>query len=116
MVDHRCARGKRYPLATVLTLAIAARLAGYRGVTAFAQFAALLSQEQRAAVGCFFSPGRQCRTTPSVTTFHNILARLPPDSFEECLQAWARQMQQEQDKKEAERKEKEQKDRKAEKR
>ena len=33
-------------LRTVLTVAVAARLAGYRGVTAFAQFAALLSQEQ----------------------------------------------------------------------
>ncbi len=39
--DYRCARGQRYPLRTVLTLAIAARLVGYRGVTAFAEFAAL---------------------------------------------------------------------------
>ena len=39
-------RGKRYPLNTILALAVAARLAGYRGVNAFAQFAALLSQEQ----------------------------------------------------------------------
>ena len=39
-------RGKRYPLNTVLAIAVAARLAGYRGVNAFAQFAALLSQEQ----------------------------------------------------------------------
>ena len=46
MPECRKARGKRYPLRTVLTIAVAARLAGYRGVTAFAQFAALLSQEQ----------------------------------------------------------------------
>ena len=38
--------GKRYALNTIVTLAVAARLAGYRGVNAFAQFAALLSQEQ----------------------------------------------------------------------
>ena len=47
----RLARGKRYPLNTVLALAVAARLAGYRGVTAFAQFARLLSQESLKAVG-----------------------------------------------------------------
>ena len=39
--ECRRARGKRYPLNTVLALAVAARLAGYRGVTAFAQFARL---------------------------------------------------------------------------
>ena len=44
--ECRHARGKRYPLKTVLAVAVAARLAGYRGATAFAQFAALLSQEQ----------------------------------------------------------------------
>ena len=49
--ECRHARGKRYPLKTVLAVAVAARLAGYRGATAFAQFAALLSQEQLEAVG-----------------------------------------------------------------
>ena len=38
--ECRHARGKRYPLKTVLAVAVAARLAGYRGSTAFAQFAA----------------------------------------------------------------------------
>ena len=51
--ECRFARGKRYPLKTVLALAVAARLAGYRGVTAFAQFAAPLTQEQLKAVGAF---------------------------------------------------------------
>ena len=49
--DYRRARGQRYSLRTVLTLAIAARLAGYRGVTAFVEFAALLDQRQRREVG-----------------------------------------------------------------
>ena len=89
--EYRHARGKRYSLCTVLALALAARLAGYRGVTAFAQFAALLSQRQRQAVGCFYSPSRQCYTTPSITTFHNILASLPPDTLETALGDWVRQ-------------------------
>ena len=40
---------------------IAARLAGYRGVTAFGEFAARLSQAQLRAVGAFFSPSRRRR-------------------------------------------------------
>ena len=63
-------RGKRYPLNTVLAIAVAARLAGYRGVNAFAQFAALLSQEQLEAVGAFWSPSKQRYTAspPSTTS------------------------------------------------
>ena len=62
--EYRHSRGKRYALNTILTLAVAARLAGYRGVNAFAQFAALLSQEQLKAVGAFWSPSKQ-RYTPA---------------------------------------------------
>ena len=89
--DYRCARGQRYRLRTVLVLAMAARLAGYRGVTAFAQFAALLDPAQRQAVGCFYSPSRHRYTTPSITTFHNILATLPPETLEQAVAAWTRQ-------------------------
>ena len=89
--DYRYARGQRYRLRTVLVLALAARLAGYRGVTACAQFAALLDQSQRQAVGCFYSPSRQRYTTPSITTFHNILATLPPETLEQAVAAWTRQ-------------------------
>ena len=78
MPECRHARGKRYPLKTVLALAVAARLAGYRGVTAFSQFAGLLGQDQLKAVGAFRSERKQRYTAPSITTFHNILAACPP--------------------------------------
>ncbi len=91
VADYRCARGRRYGLRTVLVLAMAARLCGYRGVTAFAQFAALLNQSQRQALECFFSPSRKCYTTPSITTFHNILSRLPAQTLEQAVAAWASQ-------------------------
>ena len=134
-------RGKRYPLNTVLAIAVAARLAGYRGVNAFAQFAALLSQEQleaemlrplppeRArttcpgsatttvsrnsagsttaatwrkpqrpcrlaaplAVGAFWSPSKQRYTAPAITTFHNILAALPPETLDNAIGQWTGQ-------------------------
>ena len=83
--EYRHARGKRYALNTLLTLAVAARLAGYRGVNAFAQFAALLSQEQLKAVGAFWSPSKQRYTPPAITTFHNVLAALPPETLSRRL-------------------------------
>ena len=89
--ECRGARGKRYPLNTVLALAVAARLAGYRGVTAFAQFAALLSQDQLEAVGAFWSPSKQRYTAPSITTFHNILAALAPETLDHAISQWTGQ-------------------------
>ena len=89
--ECRRARGKRYPLNTVLALAVAARLAGYRGVTAFAQFARLLSQEQLEAVGAFYSPSKQRYTAPSITTFHNILAALAPETLDNAIGQWTGQ-------------------------
>ena len=83
--------GKRYPLNTVLAIAVAARLAGYRGVNAFAQFAALLSQEQLEAVGAFWSPSKQRYTAPAITTFHNILAALPPETLDNAIGQWTGQ-------------------------
>ena len=89
--ECRRARGKRYPLNTVLALAVAARLAGYRGVTAFAQFARLLSQDQLKAVGAFWSESKQRYTSPSITTFHNILAALPPETLDNAIGQWTGQ-------------------------
>ena len=89
--ECRRARGKRYPLNTVLALAVAARVAGYRGVTAFAQFAALLGQDQLKAVGAFYSPSKQRYTAPTVTTFHNILAALAPETLDDAIGRWTAQ-------------------------
>jgi len=89
--ECRFPRGRRYPLKTVLALAVAARLAGYRGVTAFAQFAGLLTQEQLRAVGAFYSDSKQCYTAPSITTFHNILAALPPETLDNAIGQWTGQ-------------------------
>ena len=89
--ECRKARGKRYPLRTVLTVAVASRLAGYRGVTAFARFAALLSQEQLETVEAFFSPSKRRYTAPSITTFHNILADLPPETLDDAIGRWTAQ-------------------------
>ena len=89
--DFRQARGKRYRLACFLAIAIAARLAGYRGVTAFGEFAARMTQEQLKAVGAFWSPRRQCYTAPAASTFHYILAKLESDTLDRTIGKWVRQ-------------------------
>ena len=90
MDDFRKRRGQRYGLGCYLTIMIAARLAGYRGVSAFGEFAARLNDAQRRAVGGFFSPTRRRYTVPAASTFHYILSKLPPD-MDRALRAWSAQ-------------------------
>ena len=80
--EFRKSRGKRYPLATLLAIALAARLSGYRGVTAFAEFASRLTQKQLAALRAYYSQKLNRYTAPTTTTFHTVLARLPPDTLD----------------------------------
>ena len=40
------------------------------------------AQSQRAAVECFYSPNQACYTSPSITTLHNILATLEPQTLD----------------------------------
>ena len=68
-------------------IAVAARLAGRTR----SQFAALLSQEQLEAVGAFWSPSKQRYTAPAITTFHNILAALPPETLDNAIGQWTGQ-------------------------
>jgi len=75
--ECRKARGRRYPPGTVLTIAVAARPAGYRGVTALARSAAPLSRERPGTMESFPSPSRKRYTAPSSATLHRILADLP---------------------------------------
>ncbi len=64
-------------------------------MNAFAQFAALLSQEQLEAVGAFWSPSKQRYTPPAITTFHKTLTALPPETLDNAIRVrhrrtWAR--------------------------
>ena len=89
--EFRGRRGRRYPLATVLAIATAAKLAGYHGVTAFAEFAQALSQEQLRALRAYYSHRLRRFTAPTVTTFHNILTALDPDVLDRAVRTWAAQ-------------------------
>ena len=85
VADFRRARGKQYGLACTLTIAVAARMAGYRGVSDFAKFADLLDDGQREAVGAFWSDGRKRWTVPTESTFRYIFLNLNPDALDEAL-------------------------------
>ncbi len=87
--EHRRRRGLRHSLATVLALSAAARLAGARGPTAVAEFAARLTQRQLAAVRAFRSPTTGRFTPPSKSCVHRVLSELDPDALDDAARRFA---------------------------
>jgi len=87
--DFRKPRGRRFELRCYLTIALAARLAGYRGVTAFAEFGELLSEERKATAGGFWISSRQSYATPAEASFRYIFLNQPPDALDRVLRDWA---------------------------
>lgn len=83
--EYRSARGIRHSLPTILAIALAAKLAGVRGVVAVGEFAARLTQRQLAAVRGFYSPSRERYVAPSVASFHRILSQIDPDLLDDAL-------------------------------
>lgn len=83
--EYRKARGVRYQLASVLAVAVAAKLAGAQGVTAMGEFAARLTQRQLAAVRAFRSPRSGRLVAPSKSTLHRILSELDPDTLDRAV-------------------------------
>ena len=83
--EYRSARGVRHRLATVLAVAVAAKLAGAQGVTAISEFAARLTQRQLAAVRAFRSPSAKRLVPPSKTGIHRILSELDPDALDAAV-------------------------------
>ena len=39
-------------------------------------------------MGAFWSPSKQRYTAPAITTFHNILAALPPETLDNAIGQW----------------------------
>ena len=89
--EFRGARGRRYPLATILAIAVAAKLTGYHGVTAFAEFAQGLTQHQLRALRAFYSHRLGRFTAPSATALFKVLTALDPDALDRAARAWAAQ-------------------------
>ncbi len=83
--EYRKARGIRHSLATIFSIALAAKLAGVRGVVTIGEFAARLTQAQLAAVRAFWSPSRKRYVAPSRTSFHRVLSQVAPEVLDEAL-------------------------------
>lgn len=79
--DPRDRRGVRHAFATVLTLAVAAVLAGSRSVAAIAAWAADVPVRQYRPLGVG-------RAVPALSTFARVMARVDPDVLDAVLSAW----------------------------
>lgn len=88
LTDPRARRGKRHLLATILTIAAAATVAGERGPKGFAEFAALLSQPQRRNLRCAPHKKTGRLVVPSEPTFRRAFKRLDRARFHELLAQW----------------------------
>jgi len=86
--DGRHARGQRHRQPTVLTIAIAAVLAGSRGYTAIAEWAARLTQAQLKRLRARYNPRTARFEPPSEPTIRRILQGADVASVDASLSDW----------------------------
>jgi hypothetical protein len=82
MVDPRRRRGIRYPLETVLALAVMACLSGMRSYEAIAEWAQDLPKELLRGLRCW------CWRAPSEPTFRRVLSKVDADEIDRRVSAW----------------------------
>lgn len=88
LAEPRGGRRQLHRLSTVLTIALAATLAGARGYLAIAEYAAGLSQAQLKRVRAYYSRSRQRFEPPSEPTFRRVLSQVDPEALEQAFAAW----------------------------
>ncbi len=88
--DHRKARGKRYELRSVLAIALAAVLAGRRGLAAIARWAKRLERDENRHLLREF--GIERNTAPCHVTFHYVFTELNVKAFEKALASWVKKL------------------------
>lgn len=81
--DFRQSRGKRHPLAAILSLAVASILCGYKSYSAIAEWGRLYGHNLAAALGFTH------KQTPCAATLHNVLRQIDKDLLEDKLASWA---------------------------
>ena len=87
LTDTRKARGKRHPLPSLVSVAVAGAAAALSGPLAVAQAAAGWDQETLAAHGCWVRPRTGLRAAPSASMLDRLGKLLDPDEFEAALTA-----------------------------
>jgi len=86
--EPRGGRRQLHPLPTVLTIALAATLAGARGYLAISEYAARLSQVQLKRLRAYFNRKKQRFIAPSEPTFRRVLQQVDPVALEQAFSAW----------------------------
>jgi hypothetical protein len=84
----RHARGQRHPQATVLTIALAAALAGSRSYTAIAEWAARLTQSQLKRLHARYNRSRGRFEPPSEPTIRRVLQSIDVGRVDASLGDW----------------------------
>ena len=86
--EPRGGRRQLHPLPTVLTIALAATLAGARGYLAISEYAARLTQPQLKRLRAYFDRRQQRFVAPSEPTFRRVLQQVDPVALEQAFSAW----------------------------
>lgn len=86
--DVRAARGKRHRLATLLTIATGAVLAGARGYTAIAEWASRLTQPQLKRLRARYNPRTERFEAPSEPTLRRMLQHINVAALEQAIGEW----------------------------
>jgi len=86
--DPRTEKGRRYPLACVLSIATAAVLCGARDYQGIADFSQGLSKPQRRRLRCWKNPLTKEFTAPSRTCFWKVLSNIDAVQLDKALNDW----------------------------
>ena len=89
--DNRKPRGLRHPYISVLTISIAALLAGAKSYIAIAEFASRLSQNQLKRLRARFDRRTKNFLAPSEPTLRRVLQAADVNAVELCLGQWLMQ-------------------------
>jgi hypothetical protein len=89
--DCRKPRGLRHPYVCVLTISIAALLAGAKSYIAISEFAARLNQNQLQRLRARLDRKTRCFVAPSETTFRRVLQSADVEAVELHLGKWLMQ-------------------------
>jgi hypothetical protein len=86
--EHRKPRGIRHPMASVLSIAICAILAGAKSFIAIGQWSQSTSQATRKQLKCWKNPNTNRYTAPSEPTIRRVMGAVDATAIDNALGRW----------------------------
>lgn len=86
--EHRCARGIRHTVSSIIAVAIVATMSGAKSYRGIGEAAADLPDDVLERLGCKFHPVRRCYVAPSENTLRTTLQRVDGDALDTVVGAW----------------------------